>query len=37
MIYKYFDKTSSGSGVNTGANYEIANEIQRQIIREFKR
>ena len=37
MIYKYFDKTSSGSGVNTGANYEIVNEIQRQIIREFKR
>ena len=37
MVYKFFDKKSSGSGVDTEPNYQLANEIHRQIIRIFKR
>ena len=45
MFYKVFDKKSTGSGVPgtlanksaTEPNYELANELQRQIIRKFKR
>ena len=42
MVYKFFDKTSAGSGVATLANesmpnYQLANEVHRQIIRKFKR
>ena len=37
MVYKFFDKMSSGSGVVTGPNYQLANELRRQIIRKFKR
>ena len=37
MVYKFFDKKSSGSGVATRPNYQLANELHRQIIRKFKR
>ena len=37
MVYKFFDKKSSGSGVATEPNYQLANELHRQIIRKFKR
>ena len=45
MIHKFFDKKSSESGaaaslVNTSAtepNYQLANELDRQIIKTFKR
>ena len=37
MVYKFFDKTSSGSGVATDPNYQFANELHKQIIRKFKR
>ena len=45
MVYKFFDKTSGGSGVAaslankfvTEPNYQLANELHRQIIRKFKR
>ena len=42
MVYKFFDKKSAGSGVATLANesmpnYQLANEVHRQIIRKFKR
>ena len=39
MFYKFFDKKSSGSGVATKSepNYQLANEIQKQIIRKFKK
>ena len=37
MASKCFDKTSSGSGVATGPNYQLANELHKQIIRNFKR
>ena len=35
MVYKFFDKTSSGSEAEP--NYQLANELHRQIIRKFKR
>ena len=46
MVYKFFDKKSTGSGVNTHANNErpldlgtqkIAEELHRPIIRTFKK
>ena len=43
MFYKFFDKKpaslnkSSGSGVATEPNYQLANELRRQIIRKCKR
>ena len=37
----FFDKkssgSSSGSGVSTEPNYQVSNELRRQIIRKFKR
>ena len=33
MVYKFFDKTSSGSGVDAEPNYQLANELHRRIIR----
>ena len=37
VVYKFYDKTSSGSGVATETNYQPANEFHRQIIRKVKR
>ena len=37
MVYKFFDKKSSGSGIDTETNNQLANELHRQIIRKFKR
>ena len=37
MVYKFFNKKSRGSGVATMPNYQLANELHRQIIRNFKR
>ena len=37
MVYQFFDKKSSGSGVATGPNYQLANEHYRQNYRKFKR
>ena len=37
IVYKIFDKKSSGSRVATEPNYQLANELHRQIIRKFKR
>ena len=38
MVYKFFDKKSSGSGIAaTEPNYQLANELHRQIIRKFKK
>ena len=37
MVYKSFDKMSDGSGVNAEPNYQLANELPKQIIRKFKR
>ena len=37
MVYKVFDTKSSGRDVDTEPNYQLANELHRQIIRKFKR
>ena len=37
MVYKFFDKKSSGSGVGNKPNYLLADELHRQIIKKFKR
>ena len=37
MVYKFFDKKSSGSGIDAEPNYQLATELVRQIIRKFKR
>ena len=37
MVYKFFDKKSSRSDVATQPNYQLVNELHRQIIRKFKR
>ena len=36
MVYKFFDKKSSGSGM-TNENYQLANELHKPIIRKFKK
>ena len=36
MFYNFFDKKSSGSGIDVEPNYWLANELCRQIIRKFK-
>ena len=37
MVYKFFDKKSSGSGVDAEPHYQLENELHREIIRKFKR
>ena len=37
MVYKSFDKKSSRSGVANEPNYQLANELHRQIIKKFKK
>ena len=37
MVYKFFDKRSSGSGVATDPIYQLANDLHRQINGNFKR
>ena len=37
MVYKFFDKKSSGCGVAAEPNYQLANELHRQTIRKFTR
>ena len=36
VVYNLFDKKSSGSGVNAEPNYQLSNELHKQIIRKFK-
>ena len=36
MVYKFFDKKSSGSGIANKPNYQLANELHKPIIRKFK-
>ena len=35
MVYKFFDKRSSGSGADAEPNYQPADELHRQIIRKL--
>ena len=37
MVYKFFDKKSSGSGIANESNYLLVNELHKPIIRKFKR
>ena len=38
MVYKFFDKKSSGSGIAaTKPNYQLANELHKQIIGKLKK
>ena len=37
MVYKFFDKNSSGNGIATEPNCQLANELHRQIIRKNKK
>ena len=37
MVYKFFDKKSSGSGIINEANYQLANELHKPIIRKLEK
>ena len=37
MVYKFFDKKSSGSGIANESNYQLANELHKPTIRKFKK
>ena len=37
MVYKFFDKKSSGGAIKPEPNYQIASELHRQINRKFRR
>ena len=37
MVYKFFDKKSSGSGIINESSYQLANELHKSIIRKFKK
>ena len=37
MVYKVLDKKSTGSGIANEPNYQPANELQKPIIRKFKK
>ena len=37
MVYKFFDKKSSGSGIVNEPNYQLANELYKPIIENFKK
>ena len=37
MVYKFFDKKSSRSGITNGSNSQLANELHKPIIKKFKK
>ena len=37
MVFKFFAKKSRGSGADAKPNYQVANELHKQIIRKFKK
>ena len=37
MVYKFFDKKSSGSGLANKENIQLANELHKLIIRKFNK
>ena len=37
MIYKFFDKKSSGSSIANEPKYQLTNELHKPIIRKFKK
>ena len=36
MVYNLVDKKSSGSGITNERNYQLANELYKQIMTKFK-
>ena len=36
MVYKFFDKKSSGRGITDKPNYQLANELHKPIIKKEK-
>ena len=37
MVYKVFDKNSKGGGIANEPNYQLANELNKPIIRKIKK
>ena len=37
MVYSFFDRKSSGSGIASEPNYQLANELHKPIISKFKK
>ena len=37
MVYKIFDKKSVGSGIKSISNQELADELDKTVIKNFKR
>ena len=38
MVYKTFDKKSTGSGITTNElNYQLANELHKPVVKKFKK
>ena len=37
MVYKFFNKKTSGSGIANERNYQLANEHHKPIIRRFRK
>ena len=37
MIYKFFDKKSSGNGIANEPDYQLANEFHKPIIQKLKK
>ena len=37
MVYKFFDKKSSGSGITNELNYQLANGLHKPIFKKFKK
>ena len=37
MVYKFFDKKSSGSGITNEPNYQLTNELHKPIIKKFNK
>ena len=35
MVYKFFDKKSSGSGITNKPNYQLADELHKPIIKNI--
>ena len=36
MVYTFFDKKSKGSGITNQSNYQLAHELHKPIIKNFK-
>ena len=37
MVFRFFDKKSSGSGISNEPDYPLAEELNKPIIRKFKK